>query len=277
MVACADAQGHSPRTLQTDLSESMRCARWRAMKRPFVFLAVVAAFTLSFRAVGQTPEAAPAPATVPSPPTSTVPSSQNYQPRFAYQTYFADYLTLMRGKPVDLIFIGDSITEQWRWGPGVPVWKKRFEDRALNFGLGSDRTQHTIWRLQNIELKGWSPKVAVVLIGTNNVSDTPADIAAGVKAVLEATKKSFRGIKIVLVSILPNARATDKMAAANQIIAQLADGETVFYLDLAAKFPPTGDGNWVGLTRDKLHLSTEGYEVWANELEAMLPRVPPKP
>ncbi|HEX2854868.1 MAG TPA: GDSL-type esterase/lipase family protein [Opitutaceae bacterium] len=255
------------------------------MKRPSVFSAIAASlFALACNAVGQTSEAAaaaaasaaaPAPATAVV--TSTVPSNQNYQPRFNYQTYFADYLTLMRGKPVDLIFIGDSITEQWRWGPGSPVWKKRFEGRALNFGLGSDRTQHTIWRLQNIDLKGWSPKVAVILIGTNNVGDTPEDIAAGVLAVVEATKTTFPGIKIVLVSILPNARATEKMAAANRFIAQFADEKSVFYFDLAAKFPPTGDGNWVGLTRDKLHLSTEGYEVWANELEALLPRVLGKP
>lgn len=243
------------------------------MKHPFCFLAALALCSSSVRGADQT--AAPAPTTVVL--TTTVPSNQNYQPRFAYQTYFADYLTLMRGKPVDLIFIGDSITEQWRWGPGVPVWKKRFEERALNFGLGSDRTQHTIWRLENIDLKDWSPKAAVILIGTNNVSDEPDAIASGVMAVVQATKKKFPGIKIVLVSILPNARATEKMAAANALISKIGDDQTVFYLDLASKFPPTNDGNWVGLTRDKLHLSTEGYEVWANELEALLPRVLGKP
>ena len=227
--------------------------------------ALIAVFTFHFTARAQSPLNTPA-----SPPATTVASDQNYRPRLSYQTYFADYLALKRGKAVDLIFIGDSITEQWRWGAGVAVWKKHFEERALNFGLGADKTQHVLWRLQNIELTEWAPKVAVILIGTNNTGDTPADIAAGVKAVVDATKAKFAGIKIVLVSILPNARATEKMAAANRLIALHADDQSVFSLDLTAKFPPTGD-NWAGLSRDKLHLSHEGYEAWANELEAVLP------
>jgi len=93
-----------------------------------------------------------------------------------------------------------------------------------------------------------------------------------VKAVIDATKVKFPGIKVIVQSILPNARATQKMAAANQLIAPLADNRTVFFLDLAAKFTPDGD-SWKGLGRDKLHLTAEGYEMWAAELEALLPTV----
>lgn len=208
----------------------------------------------------------------PAQQSTTVASDQNYAPRLNYQTYFADYLALKKGKHFDLIFIGDSITEQWRWGAGSPVWKKHFEDRALDFGLGSDKTQHTLWRLQNIDVKAFAPKVACILIGTNNTADTPENIAAGVKAVIDTTRATFAGIKVVVVSILPNARATEKMAAANKLIQPFADNATVFYLDLAAKFTPEGD-NWKGLGRDKLHLTAEGYEVWAAELEALLPKL----
>lgn len=206
------------------------------------------------------------------PPASTVASDANYAPRIAYQVYFHDYLALKRGKPVDLIFIGDSITEQWRWGAGWPVWKQHFEERALDFGLGSDKTQHSVWRLENIDLKGWSPKVAVILIGTNNTGDTPEDIAAGVRAVVEATKRKFDGIKIALLGILPTARATEKMAAANELIKPIADDKTVFFLDVGAKFTRE-ENNWKGLSRDKLHLTQEGYEIWAAELEALLPKL----
>lgn len=239
------------------------------MKPSFAFGAAFLGLAFAFGAVAQTP-APPAP---PALPPTTEPSDANYQAHVPYQVYFADYLVLKKGKPVDLIFIGDSITEQWRWGAGNSVWKKHFEDRALDFGLGADQTQHTLWRLRNIDLKSWTPKVAVLLIGTNNTRDTPEAIAAGVKAVIDETKVTFNGIKVVVLSILPNARATEKMAAANQLIAPLADNQTVFYLDLAVKFPATGDGNWRGLSRDKLHLTAEGYEVWAAELEALLPKV----
>jgi lysophospholipase L1-like esterase len=245
------------------------------MKRPLVFFAaaLTASLVFSFNVFGQAAPASEPAAAHSGPPSSTVASDQNYQPRLPYQTYYADYLALKHGKPVDLIFIGDSITEQWRWGTGITVWKKHFEDRALDFGLGADKTQHTIWRLKNFDLKEWSPKVAIILIGTNNAGDTPEEIAAGVKAVIDTTKEKFPGIKAVVLSILPNARATEKMAVANTLIAPLADGKTVFYLDLASKFTPVEGGNWLGLGRDKLHLTAEGYEMWAAELETLLPRL----
>ena len=197
-------------------------------------------------------------------------SDQNYAARLPYQTFFADYLALRQGKPADTIFIGDSITEQWRWGAGAPVWKQHFEERAFDFGLGGDKTQHVLWRLEHFDLSFIKPRVAVIMIGTNNLQDTPAEIATGVKAVVQATQKKFAGIKVVLVSILPNARANDKMATVNLLLKVMADQKSVHYLDLAARFTPEGD-NWAGLSRDKLHLSTEGYAQWAAALAPLLP------
>ncbi|WP_162041480.1 GDSL-type esterase/lipase family protein [Undibacterium sp. YM2] len=200
---------------------------------------------------------------------TTIASDQNYSLKLAYQIYFNDYITLRKNRPADLIFIGDSITEQWRWGAGSTVWKKRFEERAIDFGLGSDKTQHTIWRLENIDMSAFTPQVAIILIGTNNVQDTPEEIADGVKAVIAATQKKFNGIKIVLLSILPNARATEKMSATNMLLAPLDDQRNIYYLDLAAQLPPVGD-NWKGMSKDKLHLSVEGYEIWASALGPLL-------
>ena len=242
------------------------------MKRLFLLLASFAIAGMQFTRAAETAVAGPTAPVAPPAQSTTLPSDQNYNSHVSYQVYFADYLALKKGRPFDLIFIGDSITEMWRWGPGWPVWKQHFEARAFDFGLGADRTQHTVWRLQNIDLSGIAPKVAVLLIGTNNNYDTPEDIAAGVKAVIDATKVKFPGIKVIVQSILPNARATQKMAAANLLIAPLADNRTVFYLDLAARFTPEGD-SWKGLGRDKLHLTAEGYEMWAAALEALLPTV----
>jgi lysophospholipase L1-like esterase len=224
------------------------------MKRLLIAALVAATFTTAF--AGPT----------------TVADDGNYRPRMNYQTYFGDYLAVKKGQKPDLIFIGDSITEQWRWGAGSPVWKQHFEERAFDFGLGADKTQHTLWRLENIDLPGLAPKVAVIMIGTNNVSDTPEEIAAGVKAVVAATQKKFPGVKVVLMSVLPNSRAADKMAQVNTLLAPMADKKNVYYVDLAAKFTPVDD-NWKGLSRDKLHLTAEGYEMWAAELAALLPTV----
>jgi lysophospholipase L1-like esterase len=202
-------------------------------------------------------------------PVTTVASDSNYQPRPNYQAYFGDYMVVKKGQPSDLIFIGDSITEQWRWGAGAPVWKRHYEHRAFNFGLSADKVQHTLWRLENIAVQGLAPKFAVVMIGTNNQTDTPEDIGAGVKILIDTVQKRYPGIKDILVSVLPNSRGPERVAPINAQLAPLADKKSIYYLDLGARFIPVGD-NWKGLSKDKLHLTAEGYEMWAAELNALL-------
>jgi lysophospholipase L1-like esterase len=231
------------------------------MKRLLIALATAATLNLGFAL----PAAALDPAT-------TTASDQNYLARVPYQTYFADYLALRKGRQSDIIFIGDSITEQFRWGAGASVWNRAYENRAFDFGLGADKTQHVLWRLENFDLSFLKPKVAVIMIGTNNVGNEPEDIAAGIKAVVAATQQKFAGVKVVVVSILPNARADQRMAAVNKLIAPIADQKSIWYLNLAARFTPEGD-NWKGLSGDKLHLTTAGYTAWSEELEALLATV----
>src|SRR5688572_17913148 len=69
---------------------------------------------------------------------------------------------------VDLIFIGDSITQAWETD-GKEAWQKHFASRnAVNLGISGDRTQHVLWRLDNGNVEGIKPKLAVLMIGTNN-------------------------------------------------------------------------------------------------------------
>src|SRR5205814_1275689 len=71
---------------------------------------------------------------------------------------------------VDVLFLGDSITQGWE-GAGKQVWKDHFEKlKAANFGIGGDQTQHVLWRItEGKELEGIHPKVIVLMIGTNNM------------------------------------------------------------------------------------------------------------
>jgi lysophospholipase L1-like esterase len=202
-------------------------------------------------------------------PATVVASDSNYSKDFRYQVQFADYLALRRQQPADLIFIGDSITEQFRWGPGNPVWKRFYEQRALNFGKGGDRTQHVLWRLDNQDVSWIHPKAAVLLIGTNNQQDTPEEIAEGVKAIIAKIQAKWPDTKILLLSILPNARQTERMAAADKLLPALADQKRVIYLDVTPRFPREGD-SWKGLQPDKLHLTAQGYEGLAEDVNAAL-------
>ena len=70
-----------------------------------------------------------------------------------------------------------------------------------------DRTQHVLWRLKNGAIDSISPKLAILLIGTNNRENTPDDTAAGIAACLtelqqrlpETEIPPFGGFSLVVV------------------------------------------------------------------------------
>ncbi len=107
---------------------------------------------------------------------------------------------------VDLIFIGDSITDMWATR-GKEVWDKFYGNRkAMNAGIGGDRTQHVLWRLDNGNIDGIHPKLAVIMIGTNNSNgndNTAEEIADGIKAIVKEVREKLPDTKILLLGIFP--------------------------------------------------------------------------
>jgi len=207
-----------------------------------------------------------------APPASTVPSDSNYREHPEWNKDCEECLLAMQGKRCDVIFIGDSITGMWN-GPGKAVWEKYYAGRhALNFGAGGDKTQNVLWRLDTWAVRAFKPRVAVILVGTNNIGDPVEEIAAGVKAVLAKTGQLFPDARVILVGILPRAEHAGKVAQVDQLIRAYADERTVFYFDLASKMAPKGD-TWTGLGPDRLHLGAEGYELWAASMEPLLARL----
>jgi lysophospholipase L1-like esterase len=105
-----------------------------------------------------------------------------------------------------VLFIGDSITQGWE-GAGRETWEKFYGDRkAVNIGIGGDRTQHVLYRLENGNLEGVKPKAAVVMIGTNNSNgedNTPGQIAEGIAAIVSKLRTTVPDTKILLLGIFP--------------------------------------------------------------------------
>ena len=99
-------------------------------------------------------------------------------------------LDAFNGKPCDIIFIGDSITAGWLSAGKRHLGPRNIRAAAMRSisAISGDKTQNVLWRLNNMSLQNLKPKVAVVLIGTNNVDNTPHEIADGVKAVLANTQ-----------------------------------------------------------------------------------------
>lgn len=230
------------------------------MSMRLVMIALLVAFGLTMRQSTAREQLADA---VGMPLTTTVANGVRYQAGLwlAEQRARVDS---MKGE-CDLIFIGDSITYAW----DGQLWQQHYKPRrALNYGIPGDRVENVLYRLQYEGLQHLRPKVAVVLIGTNN-SGPACETAQGVQVVINKTKNLFPGVKIILIDILPTARRTEHITATNKIIRNFADGQTVFRLNLAERMTPEGD-SWKGLKPDKLHLSSEGYAIWAEMMEPLL-------
>jgi beta-glucosidase len=180
---------------------------------------------------------------------------------------------------VDLIFIGDSITQGWE-GNGRELWQEYYGSRkAVNLGISGDRTQHVLWRLENGSLEGISPKLAVVMIGTNNSGDdTPEEIAEGVKLIVEKLRTKLPQTKVLLLATFPRGpnpqdprRQVNEKS--NEIVSKLADGQMVLYLDIGKNFLQPDGTLSREIMPDLLHLSPQGYQVWAESIEPVMAEV----
>ncbi|HVE41340.1 MAG TPA: platelet-activating factor acetylhydrolase IB subunit [Planctomycetota bacterium] len=176
---------------------------------------------------------------------------------------------------VDFLLMGDSITDGWR-GKGKTVYAENFEPlKAANFGIGGDRTQHVLWRLQNGELDGITPKLCMLMIGTNNGKDSAEDVAAGITAIVKELQKKSPTTKVLLLAIFPRGEkpnpGREKNDKVNTMIAKLDDGgKTVKYLDIGGKFLAEDKSISKDIMPDFLHLTEAGYKLWA---DAVLPTV----
>ncbi|MHC4260243.1 MAG: platelet-activating factor acetylhydrolase IB subunit [Planctomycetota bacterium] len=177
---------------------------------------------------------------------------------------------------VDLIFIGDSITHWWERA-GKEVWDKYYGHRnAVNLGIAGDRTEHVLWRLDNGNIDGVSPKVAVVMIGTNNhpPRNTGEEIADGIIVICKKLRTKLPKTKILLLGIFPRGAKPNPMreelAKASGIASQVADGKMIHYLDIGDKFIEADGSISKEIMPDYLHLSAKGYRIWANGIEPKL-------
>jgi lysophospholipase L1-like esterase len=197
----------------------------------------------------------------------------------------------LRKGSVDLIFLGDSITQDWEkhgppdWEDFAPIWQRFYGDRnAINLGFTGDATAHLLWRIENGEVAGIAPRVAVVLIGANNLGRlhwSAEDTIAGIDAIIVELRRRLPHTRLLLLGILPSDRsawATETTLAVNRALAMkfghMAD---VSYLDIGQVFMKDGR-----LNRDlffdpkktppgaPLHPSAQGQTLMAEALEPTL-------
>ena len=189
---------------------------------------------------------------------------------------------------VDLILVGDSITHGWGGSPDQTrgdaigeLWTKYFGSRnAVNEGFGWDRTQHVLWRFDHGELDGISPKVAVVLIGTNNIGANKApEVVQGIAAVVAELQEKLPKTKVLLLGIFPRDEKADtfnrkQVAEINsQVATTVGKRDGVTYLDLTSAFVQSDGTISADLMGDFLHPTAKGYAVWAQAMEPTLAKL----
>ena len=199
---------------------------------------------------------------------------------------------LARGKsgPIGVVFIGDTITAGWAQPTRKHIWETYYGKwQPANFGIGGDQTQHVIWRITNGELDGISPKVAVLMLGTNNTgAHTAAEIAAADKKIVSMIRAKLPQTKVLVLAVFPRGARKDRegkisdtaiaeaskrmeiIQGVNAELAKLDDGKNVRFLDINASFLGQDGKIPFSIMPDQLHPNAAGYQLWADAMQPLL-------
>jgi lysophospholipase L1-like esterase len=198
--------------------------------------------------------------------------------------FMKDKEAALRKGSIQLVFVGDSITDAWR-SPNS-AQNKLYNDRwgkynPLNLGISGDKTEHVLWRLENGELDGLADgtKLVVMMIGTNNLGNspraTPQDTAEGVKCLVKTIRQKLPESKLLLLGVFPRGKEPGnpfraQIKRVNDTISKLDDGRQVKYLDISDAFLDDNGNLPSDVMPDQLHPNARGYEIWA---DAVGPRI----
>jgi lysophospholipase L1-like esterase len=239
-----------------------------------------------------TTEATSAPTTAPAPQAADQPAlklTRDGQPNATFLKMHQSFLARAKAGPIGVLFLGDSITQGWNSAP--QIWKDHYgRYDPANFGIGGDHTEHVLWRIDHGELDNISPKVVVLLIGTNNYRQNTADeIAAADRKIVAEIHQKLPQTKVLVLGVFPRgadptaardrrngdvhgnvAAVRAEMAQINQQLATLDDGNKTRYLDIGAKFLNDKGEITPAIMKDALHPTLAGYQIWAEAMQPLL-------
>jgi len=215
----------------------------------------------------------------PAPPQNTFnPPIDSYGPQYdtdgtcaAYEAKQAAFNETLLARKPELVFLGDSITSRW---PQELLEKHFGAYRPVNLGVGGDRVQNVIWRLQRTPLEATPLKALVLLIGTNNSGAfTSEEIAGGIQKLVKMVEEKAPEAKVLILGVFPRGPAINdpknaRIHALNAKLKDLADGKRVFYLDVGPSLAEPDGSIPREVMPDQLHVALPGFLRW---MEAMKP------
>ncbi len=197
----------------------------------------------------------------------------------------AEKIQLVKKHKYDLLFVGNSITNNWEKPAYQTVWKKYFGSRnAINLGFSGYRTENIIWNIKNGELENQSPKVIILEIGTNNIDEknyptrhTAGQLAGGMEKIVSIFREKCPDSKIILLRCFPGCYGGPNptshrriLERASDIVSHLADNKHIFYCDVNHVFLNNDGSINHDLLPDWLHPNPEGAKLWAQAMEPLL-------
>jgi beta-glucosidase len=183
-------------------------------------------------------------------------------------------------KNPELILVGNSILHTLDNTDRTAVWEKYLNRyNAVNMGFSGDRTENVIWRLENGELDGINPKVALLLIGTNNTDGNhyleitqPEELAAATWKICKIIREKLPDTQILLLGIFPYGYKPNHRdninKATNKIVSQFpAKDNHIHYRDIGNIFVDENSKVKKSLMPDYLHPNAEGHFLMFQAIE----------
>lgn len=169
----------------------------------------------------------------------------------------------------NIVFIGDSLTEWYNW-------QKRFpEYRITNLGISGEPVESLLGRRDRVRASIDNPDFIFLMTGINNIAMEQYDITDPYREIVRNLSTWYKKSKVVIQSILPVALewiSNNAIKETNRHLEQIAREFSVEYLDVYSLFIDS-KGNPKSeyyLQDDGVHLSSKGYDVWADEVERFL-------
>nr|XP_039248427.1 platelet-activating factor acetylhydrolase IB subunit alpha1-like [Styela clava] len=174
-----------------------------------------------------------------------------------------EYCHQSKEKEANVIFIGDSLVLQM--SQYAECDSQLAPLHCLNFGIGGDRTEHVLWRIENGVLDNINTKVVVIWCGTNNHGNTPSQIANGILAIADLVLRKQPECTVIIMSILPRGKypnpLRERNSQANELVQKLVSNRSqVRYFDITEGFVSSEGTVSISDMYDYLHLTRHGYE-----------------
>jgi len=162
------------------------------------------------------------------------------------------------------LFIGDSLIEFFNWQNQFP------DDQVHNFGSAGETAEGLLSRLPGIIRRVPAPDLVMIMTGTNNIAMEDYGFLSTYEKIISLLQENYEQTTIVMTSLLPIELffLGDAVPRINRKLKEIARNSHIGYLDLYPLFLGKDSRAITAYYEaDGVHLSHEGYKVWARALE----------